>query len=80
MGWTTITNGELLKLASEHFDVFITVDRNLAFQQNLASLSIPVVVLQAKTNRLTDLRPLVPDLLAKIDSLQPGVVNLIGGT
>jgi predicted nuclease of predicted toxin-antitoxin system len=80
MGWTTITNGELLKLASEHFDVFITVDRNLAFQQNLVSLSIPVVVLQAKTNRLTDLRPLVPDLLAKIDSLQPGVVNLIGGT
>jgi len=45
MGWTTITNGELLKLASEHFDVFVTVDRNLAFQQNLALLPLLVVVL-----------------------------------
>jgi hypothetical protein len=61
MGWTTITNGELLRLASEHFDVFITVDRNLAFQQNLVSLPIPVVVLRAKSNRLNDLRPLMPN-------------------
>jgi len=78
MGWTTITNGELLRLASEHFDVFITVDRNLAFQQNLVSLPIPVVVLRAKSNRLNDLRPLMPILLAKIDSLQLGAVNLFG--
>ncbi len=62
MGWAAITNGELLKLASEHFDVFVTVDRNLAFQQNLVSLPIPVVVLRAKTNRLADLKPLMPDL------------------
>jgi hypothetical protein len=37
MGWTTIKNGELLALASGQFDVFVTVDRNLSFQQNLAS-------------------------------------------
>jgi hypothetical protein len=77
MGWTTIKNGELLTLAAEHFDVFVTVDRNLSFQQNLVSLSIAVVVLQAKTNRLTDLRPLVPSLLAAIESAMPGAADFI---
>jgi hypothetical protein len=52
MGWTTIKNGTLLTLASEQFDVFVTVDRNLSFQQNLDSFSIAVVVLQAKTTGL----------------------------
>jgi predicted nuclease of predicted toxin-antitoxin system len=73
MGWAAITNGELLKLASEHFDVFVTVDRNLAFQQNLVVLPILVVVLRAKT-----LQPLVPHLLEKIDVLRPGTVYLVG--
>jgi predicted nuclease of predicted toxin-antitoxin system len=78
MGWAAITNGELLRLAAEHFDVFVTVDRNLAFQQNLVVLTIPVVVLSAKTNRLADLQPLVPDLLEKIDVLRPGTVYFVG--
>ena len=78
MGWTTIRNGELLTLAAEHFDVFVTVDRNLSFQQNLVSFSIAVVVIQAKTNRLADLTPLVPSLLAAIESTLPGAVKFIG--
>jgi len=60
MGWTTIKNGALLALASQQFDVFVTVDRNLAFQQNLEGLSIAVIVLRAHTNRLADLKPLIP--------------------
>jgi hypothetical protein len=52
MGWASIKNGDLLSLASEMFDVFVTVDRNLAFQQNIHSFSIAIVVIQAKTNRL----------------------------
>jgi predicted nuclease of predicted toxin-antitoxin system len=60
MGWTSIKNGDLLSLASREFDVFVTVDRNLSFQQNLEVLPIPVIVLSAPTNRLADLRPLVP--------------------
>ena len=79
MGWATLKNGELLTLASEHFDVFVTVDRNLSFQQNLSSLSIAVIVLQAKTNRLTELRPLVPSLLIAIESAKPGIAKLVGG-
>jgi hypothetical protein len=78
MGWTTIRNGELLALASEQFDVFVTVDRNLSFQQNIVSYTIAVVVLRARTNRLADLRPLVPNLLSAIESAPPGTVEIIG--
>jgi len=78
MGWTAIKNGALLTLASEHFDIFVTVDRNLSFQQNLEILSISVVVLQARTNRLADLRTLVPDLLVAIESAAPGAPKFVG--
>jgi Domain of unknown function (DUF5615) len=77
MRWTTIKNGELLALAANHFDVFVTVDRNLSFQQNLASFSIAVIVIRAKSNRLADLRPLTPQLLAAIESSHAGAVNFI---
>ena len=78
MGWTTIKNGALLTLASQHFDVFVTVDRNLSFQQNLHTFSIAVVVLQAKTNRLADLGPLIPSLLATTEAALPGAARSIG--
>ena len=77
MGWATIKNGELLALASAQFDVFVTVDRNLAFQQNLAALPIAVAVLRAKSNRLTDLRPLVRRLLSMIQSAKRGSVTFV---
>lgn len=78
MGWTTVQNGALLALAAQHFDVFVTVDRNLSFQQNLGGFSIAVIVLEAKTNRLADLKPLVPKLLMAIESARPGVAKFIG--
>ncbi len=74
-----MANGRLLALVSQSFDVFVTVDRNLSFQQNLPSFSIAVIVLRAKANRLADLRPLVPELLASIAIAQPGVVTFGGG-
>lgn len=78
MGWDTIKNGELLARASERFDAFVTVDRNLRFQQNLASLPIAVIVLDAKTNRLADLKPLVPSLLSVLESARSGLATVIG--
>jgi len=75
MGWTTLKNGELLALVAAEFDVFVTVDRNLSFQQNLASLPIAVIVLRAKSNRLSDLRPLVTKLLLAIGSCQQVSLN-----
>jgi hypothetical protein len=77
MGWTTIKNGELLALAAGQFEVFVTVDRNLSFQQNLVSYPIAVIVLCAKANRLVDLKPLVPKLMAAMESVRPGFVEFI---
>ena len=76
-GWAGIQNGELLKLAQTQFDVFVTVDRNLAFQQHLPEFSIAVIVLQAPTNRLQDLLPLMPRLQRILPSAPKGQVTLI---
>lgn len=72
MGWTGVKNGELLALAARHFDVFVTVDRNLSFQQNERAFRIATIVLGAKTNRLADLLPLIPDLLTAIETAKAG--------
>jgi predicted nuclease of predicted toxin-antitoxin system len=69
MGWSAIKNGELLRLAATEFDAFVTVDRNLSFQQHLPSLPISVVVLRCRSNRLSELKALVPGLLAALANL-----------
>ena len=78
MGWSTIRNGELLAFAAKEFDVFVTVDRNLSFQQNLPAFAIAVIVLRAKSNRLSELRPLLPELLASIPAARAGAVTYVG--
>jgi hypothetical protein len=78
MGWSTLKNGELLALASKQFDVFLTVDRNLSFQQNLPIFDIAVVVLRSRSNRLSDLQRLVPELLASVAMVKRGSVAYIG--
>jgi Domain of unknown function (DUF5615) len=77
-GWNGITNGKLLTLAESEFDVFVTVDRNLAFQQHLPKFSIAVVLLAARTNRIADLVALVPELIQTIPVAQRGVVTKVG--
>jgi hypothetical protein len=79
MGWAGIKNGRLLALVEESFDVFITVDRNLAFQQNLPQFRIAIIVLQARSNRLADLKPLVPEMLAVVLTAPKGEATRIGG-
>ena len=77
-GWASVSNGELLALAQSQFDVFVTVDRNLSFQQRLLRFSIAVVVLRAASNRLADLRPFIPALLDAIPTAKRGEVTWIG--
>jgi len=77
-GWGGITNGKLLALAAAEFDVFVTVDRNLSFQQHLPKFDIAVVLLVAKTNRVVDLAALVPQLLIALPNLPVGNVTTIG--
>lgn len=78
MGWAGITNGALLTLAEQEFDVFITVDRNLSFQQNLPEFNIAVLVLHATSNRLADLKPLAPRILSTLPTLTKGAAEHIG--
>jgi hypothetical protein len=79
MGWTGLKNGELLSLASRHFDAFVTVERNLAFQQETTRFGLAMMVLHARTNRLADLLPLVPKLLAAVESVESGAVAFVRG-
>lgn len=76
-GWAGKKNGELLALAGTTFDVFLTVDRNLYFQQNLSNFSLAVIVLAARTNRLADLKPLAKDVLSELLVLKRGQVSLV---
>jgi predicted nuclease of predicted toxin-antitoxin system len=78
MGWASKTNGELLALASADFDVFLTSDRNLSHQQNLSAFDIAVIVLIAASNRIDDLRPLVPRILEAFVALKTGTVTSVG--
>jgi hypothetical protein len=77
MGWAGVKNGQLLTLAELEFDVFITVDRNLSFQQNLPQFDIAVIVLQAPSNRLADLKPLAPQVLAILDGVVRGQATVV---
>ena len=79
MGWAGLKNGELLTNAEKDFDVFLTADRNLAFQQNLPQFKIAVLVLHGRSNRLSDLLPLVPKILEALSNLQPGKAMTISG-
>lgn len=69
MGWSALRNGELLRTANEQFDVFPTAAQNLQYQQNLNALPIAIVVLVASSNRLEDLKPLIPNLLAVLPTI-----------
>jgi hypothetical protein len=74
-GWAGLTNGELLQRAADGgFEVFVTADQNLEFQQNLSRARLGVVVLVAQSTALEDLRPLVPAALAAIARVRPGDV------
>ena len=72
MGWGGIKNGELLQQAVADFDVFVTVDQNIQYQQNLSALPIVVVVLVARSNDVNVLRPLMPKVLDLLPRVETG--------
>jgi len=77
-GWAAFKNGELLARAEHGFEAFVTVDRNLPFQQDLSRFSIAVVVLRARSSRVADLRALIPDLLATLPVAKRDEVTWVG--
>src|SRR5216683_8392642 len=73
-GLAGLTNGELLAAAeTAKFDVFLTVDQGIEYQQNLTGRSIAIIIVRTKSNRLKDLLPHVSVCLAHIESIQPGI-------
>lgn len=78
MGWLGVKNGELLALASADFDAFVTVDKNLPYQQNLKALPIAVAVLETASNELHFLLPLMPELARRLAALVPRTCLRIG--
>jgi predicted nuclease of predicted toxin-antitoxin system len=77
MGWAGIQNGELLALAEKQFDVFITGDRNLSFQQNIRETALRLVVLAGKSTQLKDTSPLMAKVAALLPGLRPGAAEII---
>ena len=79
MGWAGIKNGRLLRLAAESgsFDVFLTVDKNLPGQNELAGLPFAVVVLRVASNKIVDMRPLLPEFLRRVGEFEAGHVYVL---
>ena len=78
-GWSGVKNGELLRLASTNFDLFVTADQNLQYQQNLDVLPIAVAVLIARDTRFESLRLPAGDLLSRLPGLVPRSLLRCGG-
>jgi len=77
-GWTRLANGALLRQAAKAFDVLLTADQNIEFQQNLSALPVAVIVLVAASNRLESLKPLVPAVLDALNALVPRTLLRVG--
>lgn len=77
MGWTSVKNGALLALCASEFEIFVTVDKNLPHQHKLADLDLAVIVLDSRSNRLADLLPLVPPLLAAMPNCLKGSATVL---
>ena len=77
MGWKGSVNGELLTLAKDDFDVLITLDQTMEFEQNITEEDVAVIVLRAGSNDLAVVRTLVPDILATLYTIRRGEVRYI---
>lgn len=77
MGWSGVKNGKLLRLADGKFDVLITLDSNILYQNDFTGLSVSVVTLLSKQVSLNDLLPMVPNVLMALSYIKPGqIVNI----
>jgi predicted nuclease of predicted toxin-antitoxin system len=77
-GFSGKENGELLTLAEKNFDVFVTIDKNIRYQQNLTGRNIAIVIIRATSNDLDDIKPQMPQALAALKTIRPGQVVEVG--
>ena len=76
-GWTSVKNGKLLALAKDQFDVLLTADKGMEYQQNQDTLPVAILVVRAKTNRLEDLARAVPSILAALNEMPPRTLRQV---
>jgi hypothetical protein len=76
-GFKGLKNGRLLQAMSGHFDVLVTVDQNLQYQQNLGVYALAIVVLKARRSTYPMLKPLMPELLERLGTIKPGDVVVV---
>ena len=74
MKWAGTKNGESLQRAASEFDALVTVDQRIPHQQNLAGIALALIIIEAPSNDIKDLRPTLPDLLRVLSTIQPGQV------
>lgn len=74
MGWAGVKNGELLQRAGKEFDIFVTVDRSLEYQQNLSRFALCVVLIHTPSNDIVVLRPLMPAVRDALQRAKPGLL------
>jgi predicted nuclease of predicted toxin-antitoxin system len=77
-GWSGKVNGELLDLAEAEYNVLVTLDTNLRYQQNLAGRKIAIVILRARSNRLTHLSPHFSACVKALQAIKPGEIIYVG--
>jgi hypothetical protein len=77
IGWAGLKNGALLAQAQDQFEVLLTMDSRMLYQQNLVQYRIAVIALKARSNRLADTRLLMPQVLAALPSAKPGTAMII---
>ena len=73
-GWQGKENGEMLRIAANEFDAFITMDQGIPHQQNLSEIKIGIILLETESNRLEDLAPLISQVNAVLKTLKNGQV------
>ena len=76
-GFKGLKNGRLLAAASGQYDVLVTVDQNLDFQQNLATFNLAIIVMKARRSTLAILKPLMPRVLQALQSIKPGELVVV---
>jgi hypothetical protein len=76
-GWASVKNGKLLALAAGEFDVLLTADKGMEYQQNLATLPVSVLIVLARSNRMHDLAAAIPAILSALSELPPNSLRKV---
>ena len=76
-GWASIKNGKLLALAAGEFDVLLTADKGMEYQQNLATLPVSILIVLARSNRIEDLAAAVPKILVPLAEQPPRTLRKV---